>query len=112
MRLLEIVQFVLLPPSMIPLTSNLPVPKKSKILLLLITFPALGSTKPMDSIACWGRLLPAGPMLLLEMVLLLTPEVALAEPKTIVAEAEPRIVELVIVLNWAPLSKRIVVAKL
>ncbi len=51
-------------------------------------------------------------MLLLEMVLLLTPEVALAEPKTIVAEAEPRIVELVIVLNWAPLSKRIVVAKL
>src|SRR5206468_4070161 len=77
-----------------------------------ITFHALGRLKPTELMAPSGRLLPAGPMSLLEMVLLLTPDVALAVPKKIIAEAEPRIVQFVIVLNWAPLSKKIVDAKL
>jgi hypothetical protein len=69
---------------------------------------------PLASIALNGKIAPAGPILLFETVLLLFPTLVVV-PKNTVPPAwvtttvdDPKIVEFVIVLFWAPFMKRIV----
>src|SRR6266480_6921829 len=90
--------------------------KKSKTLLLLMTLSVLlfGLADPSDITPLVGRLLPAGPMLLFEMVLpvfappvdVLIRTVPLAAVELPVDE--PRTEQFVTVLVAAPLMKRIV----
>src|SRR5437763_15872942 len=74
MRLLEIVKFVLPVRISMPVTETPPVLKKSKILLLLVRlfwllvlFPVV----PTAEIHFVGRLIPAGPILLFAIMLVL-----------------------------------------
>src|SRR5690349_13558351 len=90
------------------------------MLLLLMTLPllliAVVVVEPLKYTPLVGRLAPAGPMLLLEMVLLSLPFAVDPSvlkkilPPFVVTPAlnEPEIVALVIVLFVAPLIKRIV----
>ncbi len=90
--------------------------KKSKILLLSMMLPVLlfGLSDPSDRIPLVGRLTPAGPMLLFEMVLpLFAPPVEVLirifPPAVVIDENdEPSTVQFVIVSFWAPLMRRIV----
>jgi hypothetical protein len=112
--LLEIVQLLLLAKILTPDTETTPL-KKSKMLLLVMRFPAFGLPEvPRLAIALVGKLTPAGPMLQNETVLLLFPTPVVVPKTTFPAAdpdagiAEPRIVHRVIELFWAPLIKRIV----
>src|ERR1043166_8072717 len=102
MRLFEMVQLLLLPWMLIPATAMPPVPKKSKMLLSLITLPvlALGLADPSPMIPLIGRLAPGGPILFFEIVLLLLPPVTVevlkstVPPAVVVEEVDdPRIVQ-------------------
>src|SRR5258705_5808203 len=115
------VQFVLPARMSIPVTDEAPVPKKSKILLLLmmspmfrVLFPAVPSAE-MDLI---GRLLPAGPMLFAVIVLLLLPEPTV-RPVVVLKSMfppavptgtvdDPRMEQFLTMSFDAPLMKRIV----
>jgi hypothetical protein len=114
-RLLEIVQLSLFARILMPDAESV-APKKSKMLLFVMTFPVFGlAAVPKAATALVGRLLPAGPRLQSETVLLLfpTPVVAVwnrifpaADPDA--GFAEPRTVHLVTMLFCAPFLKRIV----
>ena len=113
-RLLEIVQLSLLAWTLIPDTDVVAL-KKSKMLLLLIRLPVFGlAAVPKPMIALVGRLVPAGPRLQNETVLLLLPSPVVVlnrifPPAVPGAEVdEPRIVHLVTMLFCAPLIKRMV----
>ena len=90
--------------------------KKSKTLLLSMTLPELwfGLAEPSDMIPLVGKLAPAGPMLLLEIVLpLLAPPVEVLirmfPPATVVEDVEePSTEQFVIVSFCAPFMRRIV----
>src|SRR5437763_16690888 len=90
--------------------------KKSKILLLSMTLFVLlfGLVDPSDITPLVGRLTPAGPMLLLEIILpLLAPPVdvlikILPPAIVVLAVDEPSTVQFVIVSFCAPLMRRIV----
>ena len=90
--------------------------KKSKMLLLSMRLPVLlfGLADPSDITHLVGRLAPAGPTLLFEMVLpLLAPAVdvlnRILPPATVVDDVdEPRTEQLVTVSFCAPLIKRMV----
>jgi hypothetical protein len=102
----------------IPLTETTPVPKKSNTLLpsmRLSRFTVLLLVVvPTAEIPLTGRLLPAGPMLFPEMVLLLLPVVVVVLKRTAapavptVTIDEPRIVQFFTTLLVAPLIKRMV----
>src|SRR4051794_20265333 len=75
MRLLEIVQLLLPARMSMPLLGSVAL-KKSKILLLVMTlfwFLVLLPTVPTAEIHLVGRLVPAGPILLFAIILLLLP---------------------------------------
>jgi hypothetical protein len=89
--------------------------KKSKMLLLLIRLPVFGlAAVPRPMTALVGRLVPTGPRLQNETVLLLLPTPVVVLKKTFppaipVAEfEEPRTVHLVTMSFCAPLIKRMV----
>src|SRR5262249_34787415 len=91
--------------------------KKSKMLLLVIRFPVLGvASGAKATIGLVGRLVPAGPRLQNETVLLLLfPDPAVVPPNTIFPAidkaagfAEPKTAHRVTVLFCAPLINRIV----
>ena len=90
--------------------------KKSKILLLSMRLPVLlfGLADPSDITPLVGRLAPAGPIALFEIVLLLfAPPVEvlirMLPPAVVVLDVdEPSTVHLVMVLFCAPLIRRIV----
>ena len=90
--------------------------KKSKMLLLSIKLLGLlfGLTEPSPITPLVGKLLPAGPMLLLEMMLpLFAPPVEvlirmLPPAVVVLAVDEPSTVQFVIILFCAPLMRRIV----
>ncbi len=113
MRLLDMVQLSFDPRMLMPEIELAPVPKKSNMLLLSIKFSLLMATPvPIETIACEGKLEPAGPMLHRETVFASLPVVTL-EPNTMVPAMtlrvefeEPRMVHRVTVLfvaspvNW------------
>src|SRR3954462_1408887 len=90
--------------------------KKSKMLLLLMTFSVLsfGLAEPSDVIPLVGRLAPAGPMLLFETVLpVLAPPVDVLNRIVPLAAAtapvdEPRTEQFVTILFEAPFMNRTV----
>src|ERR1043166_1687129 len=101
---------------LMPVTDAAPVPKKSKMLLLLMTFSVLlfGLAEPSDVMPLVGILAPAGPMLLFETVLpVLAPPVDVLNRIVPLAAAtapveEPSTEQFVTVLDEAPLIKRMV----
>ena len=96
--------------------TEIPALKKSKMLLLSMMLPVLlfGLADPSDMKPLLGRLAPAGPMSLFEMVLpLLAPPVDVLIrmlPLAVVTRRvdEPSTVQFVIILLCAPLMRRIV----
>ena len=90
--------------------------KKSKMLLLSMMLPVLlfGLADPSDITHLVGRFAPAGPMLLLEMMLaLFAPPVEvlirMSPPAAVVLDVdEPSTVQFVMLLFCAPLMRRIV----
>src|ERR1700720_1179067 len=107
-RLLEVVQLSLLAWMLIPDTDVVAL-KKSKMLLLLIRFPVFGLAavpRPMTTLV--GRLVPTGPRLQNETVLLLLPMPVVVlnrifPPAIAIAEVdEPETVHLVTMLFCAP----------
>ena len=116
MRLPEIVVLLLFVEMLTPATVIVGL-KKSKILLLLITLPVLsfGLAVPSPMTPLVGRLAPAGPMLLVAIVLLLLPPATVLVLKRMLPVAtvvlpvdEPRMVQLRTMLFEAPPMNRIV----
>src|SRR6478752_7189712 len=113
MRLLEIFQLSLLATMFTPATEVV-ARKKSKMLLLLTTFPVFDlAAVPKLMTALVGRLAPAGPILLPMTILLLLPPAAVDVLKTTVPAAvarvevdEPLMLQLARTLFEAPLMKR------
>src|SRR3954449_2510044 len=106
MRLFEIVVVSVLSEMLMPAQFG---PRKSKTLLFVMTlFLLLKPAEPRDVTQLMGKLAPAGPMLLFEMMLplfVVPVEVLIKTLPPPVVETvidEPRIVQLVIVLFCAP----------
>src|SRR5215813_1196185 len=107
------VQLLSLDRMSIPETELAPVPKKSKILLPSMTLAVLGAAlEPNPVTALRGRSLPAGPILLPEIVLLLLPVLVVVLRRIVppwlptVTIDEPRTVQFLMTLLPAPLINR------